>query len=305
MIDARNTMLQGLPTELGKLVSLIEIDLRGVKLPQQYIDACQEGTASLLRLLSRLGERTKLMQQLGTTLRNGKYREISDSEKGQIMVEELVAKMFSTFTDPEEQKNLIRNAERLFPEDISHANPVKIKETFVSLRRENEMKKLSAELELKLRQIYFDAINPAHVEGIVKGIYSAITKLEDIQFLIRYAKLLFPSKSNEIDPLVVRQNMLEMQAKMAAERAAALASLTKMLRGHYESIEPERVLALVDRVAPHFKKVEDIKKLTADAGVFFPAEFDQAVPKNIKGKFVEEKRAAEALLSNEKDKKKN
>lgn len=83
-----------------------------------------------------------------------------------------------------------------------------------------------------------------------------------------------------------------MQAKIAAERNAALQGLSKILRGHYEHIEPDRVAALLDSVAPFFKKVEDIKQLTADAAMFFPAEFDQAIPKNIKASFLETKKEA-------------
>jgi hypothetical protein len=237
------------------------------------------------------------MKQLHTKLSNGIYREVSDTAEGKEAVDALTTLVFEVFLDPEEQKNLIRNAERLFPEDIKKANPAIIKKTFVNLRRENEKKKLSAELELKLRAIYFDAINPASVEGIVKGIYREIDLLEDIQFLIRHAKALFPEKSVDIDPKVVRENMLQLQAQLAAERAAALASLRKVLGGHYESVEPDRVQGLLDSVAVLFKKVEDIKKLTADASNFFPAEFDAAEPKAIRSKFVREKKEAEALVN--------
>ena len=65
----------------------------------------------------------------------------------------------------------------------------------------------------------------------MKGIYEEIEKLEDIQFLIRYAKVLFAGKSDDIDPVVVRDNMIRLQGEMAAEREAALSSLRKVLKG--------------------------------------------------------------------------
>ena len=70
--------------------------------------------------------------------------------------------------DIDELKSVIRNCERLFPEDLGLANAREIKRTFTSLKRENQMKKLAAEVELKLRAIYFNVIRPERVEGIVK-----------------------------------------------------------------------------------------------------------------------------------------
>mgnify|MGYP000256189756 CR=1 FL=1 len=67
-----------------------------------------------------------------------------------------------------ELKSVIRNAERLFPENLDFADATDIKRTFTTLKRENQMKKLAAEVELKLRAIYFNVIRPERVEGIVK-----------------------------------------------------------------------------------------------------------------------------------------
>ena len=77
------------------------------------------------------------------------------------------------------------------------------------------MKKLAAEMELKLRCIYFDAIKPELVEGIVHGIYGQITELEDIEFLIRHATDIFPERSSDIEAVTVRDDMEALQVRGA------------------------------------------------------------------------------------------
>lgn len=61
----------------------------------------------------------------------------------------------------------MRNAARLLPPDPHAVDVRQIHAQFVKLRRENKMKQLAAEVELKLRAIYFDRIRPELVEGIV------------------------------------------------------------------------------------------------------------------------------------------
>lgn len=74
--------------------------------------------------------------------------------------------------DFDEIKSLIRNTERLFPADLVVADAKAIRALFVRLKRENRMKKLAAEVELKIRAIYFNRIKPESVEGIVKVLYT-------------------------------------------------------------------------------------------------------------------------------------
>jgi hypothetical protein len=87
------------------------------------------------------------------------------------MIKDLVKSVFQEFKDNSEVKNLIRNCDRLFPTDLEVADASQIRRVFVKLRQDNEMKKLGAELELKIRNIYYDRIDPQKVEVIVNGIY--------------------------------------------------------------------------------------------------------------------------------------
>lgn len=95
------------------------------------------------------------------------------------------------------------------------------------------MKKLAADLELKLRNIYFDRIDPQAVEGIVNGIYREITDLDDVKFLIQHAKVLFPDNSEDVEPCTLRDDLVQLQNKLAQERQAAIDALERALKAYY------------------------------------------------------------------------
>lgn len=115
----------------------------------------------------------------------------------------------------DEIKSLIRNAERLFPDKIHNIQVEKIRQSFTTLRRDNEMKKLGAELELKIRNIYFDRIDPQIVESMVKSIYTHIRDLQDIKFLLKYAVTLFPDEAKQVDGAILYDDLLALQKQLA------------------------------------------------------------------------------------------
>ena len=93
----------------------------------------------------------KMLQRM----REGVYRELWDTPGGQESIIELIKEVFLCFNNLEDIKNLIRNAERLFPDNIEDVDIHLIQNEFEALRRENERKKLVAELELKIRYIIY------------------------------------------------------------------------------------------------------------------------------------------------------
>ena len=158
----------------------------------------------------------------------------------------------------------------------------------------NERKKLAAELELKIRVIYFDRIRVDKVEGMVHDIYREVHDLEDIKFLIFFATKLFPATAAEVTGELIWQNIIDLQTQMAKERADAVRGVETALKGVYPHVNPSRLVQLCEDTTTLFKRVVDLKKLAADANTFFPAEFDAANPKEIRRAFVVAKRAAEA-----------
>lgn len=72
-----------------------------------------------------------------------------------------------------------RHCNRLFPPDISQAGSPseaaeRVKQKYVVLGRENERKKLKSKLELQMRAIYYDIIDPSAVEGYIASIYEQV-----------------------------------------------------------------------------------------------------------------------------------
>ena len=191
----------------------------------------------------------------------------------------------------------MRNCDRLFPADLRQARrpqqaAAKIKEKFVELVRSTAKVKMSAELELKLRAIYYDRIEPEQVEPIIRGIYNGDwsvereLELEDIEFLIKNAPRLFPDDPTTITGPGVRKAVWDLQDSLIAERQGVVDKLFVALTNSlYPDREPAEVKELAAQVGKLFererfatkKELEELKKLAADASQHFPAEFHSAI----------------------------
>eukprot|EP00948_MAST-09A_sp_MAST-9A-sp1_P000680 g680.t1 len=295
-LDLRNTNIRSLPFELGRLQKLNNILLDGIQLESKQDEAYRTGgTKNLLKYLKHRDVLRTLHRSMVQRLCEVLYREQSDTDSGVFMITQMVDAVFEEFQDVDEIKNLIRNAERLFPEQMEDFDAKSMRKQFVLLRRDNEKKKKAAELELKLRCIYFDRIKIESIEGIVKSIYQEITSLEDIVFLIKYAKLLFPPNPESIQGVQVKEELVALQEKLARERADAIEGIFVAFKTFYSSVEPEKLKDLAEKTAALFKKVEDLKKLAADAAELLPAEFEAATAKKIKAKFKKRKLESTAL----------
>ena len=149
-----------------------------------------------------------------------------------------------------------------------------------------------------MRAMYYDAIDPAAVEGYIHSIYVAgaaerALELEDIQFLIKNAQLLMPKSSEHIDGIRVRQNVWKLQQQLTDERQACRDDVCTALVSVYPDTEPNLVDQLATNVCEQFKRdrfaskkeLGELKKLAADASVLCPAEFNLADPKQIRAVF--------------------
>lgn len=104
-------------------------------------------TETLMAELERVDRRQTLINTLVERLSGGIYREVADSDEGRVLIPQLVMSVSKEFDDLDEFRNIVRNCDRLFPENLFAARNSKraadrIKHKFVSLRRENEKKKL-------------------------------------------------------------------------------------------------------------------------------------------------------------------
>jgi Leucine-rich repeat (LRR) protein len=152
VLDLRKTKLRRLPNELGRLKQIHTIDLKGTAIkPKQQGPYSEGGTAQLMAHLHMRDQRKQAKLKMLQRMREGVYRQLWDVPGGQDSIIALIKEVFLCFNDLEDIKNLIRNAERLFPDDIEDVDIHSIQEEFEALRRENLKKKLAAELELKIR----------------------------------------------------------------------------------------------------------------------------------------------------------
>ena len=322
VLDLRHTRLRRVPRELGRLKHLIEIELTDTPLGESLhltptsvkVEGAASGVAKEVPLYAGPLDTEQLMQHLAVkdkrdTLQAemlekvcaGIYREVADSAEGRQVIPKLVVAVCAEFEDLDELRNVVRNCDRLYPTELRFARNARraaaqLREKFVELRRHNDKKRLSAELELKMRAIYYDRIEPEHVEGYIKSIYELDEpderelELEDIQFLIKNAPRLMPEHAEEITGKRVRSAVWELQARLTEERRACVQDLFTALTTLYADREPHLVQELAEATAKLFERdrfatkreIEELKKLAADASALFPAEFRSAEPSAVR-----------------------
>ncbi|GMI37912.1 hypothetical protein TrRE_jg12390 [Triparma retinervis] len=348
VLDIRDTMVETMPREIGRLKNLFLVDLRGTPLSEE-LDPFRGNTEELLTYLDVKDKRTNIAIEMENNLLAAKYLETGDMVEGGIVVKALVKAVCAVFPDMGELRNCARNADRLFPKRYSspvelrkifHTNPsdgpavrrqkwgalaekvaakeaAKLKKDYVTLTRENEMVKLSADMELKISAIYYDNHDPTEIEGWLKSIYAEFKPenyleegrkdcpdLEDIHFIIQFATRIFPSDPSTITGKLIRSSMLSLQKKLTDDRIKCVRGINSSLSGIYADREPPQVARLAQDVAKLFerdrfatdKELEDLKKISADANLLFPAEFDAAEPKEIKKLFKQREAAAKAAV---------
>lgn len=301
VLDLKSTALTQLAPELGRL-SLREIDVTGTPFAAS-LDYYKgpDDTAKLVDRLDVQDKRLLLRHDMLERSTTGIYREIANDPASKERIELLIEAVVDEFVDLQDLRNVVRNCDRLLPSDVNGKPKVvaaKLRDKYESLKRDNDKKRLAAELELKMRALYYDKVDPAKVEGYIGTIYAAGNdkplELEDVQFLIRHASRLFPNDPRDIDGRGVRDAVWALQRHLTDERAARVADVASALVATvYPDAEPLKVDALAVAVCDHFKRdrfattkeLDELKKLAADASLLFPAEFNSANPKKIRLQF--------------------
>ena len=297
VLDIRRTAVRELPREIGRLKNLVEIDLEGTPLGESSGRTVLD-TDGVIEELARVDRRENLRLEMLEKVCAGVYREVADSPEGQILIPAFVQAVVDAFSDDLDQlRNVVRNCDRLFPGDLNQArNPARaaklLKDRFIALVRDTAKVKMSAELELKMRALYYDKIEPESVEGHIRGIYNgdwAVERpleLEDIEFLIKNAPRLFPPNPEDITGPGIRKAVWDLQDTLIAERKDVVDKLfTSLSNSLYPDREPAEVRDLAAKVGRLFevgrfatkKELEEMKKLAADASQHFPAEFHAAL----------------------------
>lgn len=315
VLDARSTALVSLSCQLARLTELRVLDIGETPLETRWLekrhltqvgaskspfasDAQRERYLQIQRKLQRKDERTRLKKELFDKLHDDLYRVERSDSAGDACLRQTIQRLLKPFPVADEIRSVIRNAERLFPSLAVGASLVvaleKLEATafraaFDSLRTDNERKKRAADLELKIRALYFDRIDPSTVEGIVQSIYREVAALGDVNFLIKHAAMLFPKEPKDVDGKTIYARLVALQEELARERQAATDKLRAAVKAIYIDTELDQVQALVASIAVLFKKTKDLRSLAADASALFPAEFLNAQPSEIRAAFLRQK----------------
>ncbi|CAN0008701.1 unnamed protein product, partial [Ascophyllum nodosum] len=300
VLDLRDTALRKLPREMGRLPRILEIDLRGAPLKAK-MKRFQRDTVPLMEYLREQDARKQIKTDLFNKLSASLYREVVDSPTGRHNLP-LVKAVCRSFADIKELTQVARHCDRLFPPDLAgtsdnpQAAAARVWRKFTALRKKIERKRLASELELKMRAVYYDVIDPAAVEGYIAFIYRQQVKpLEDIQFIVRRASKILPPNPEDITGEGVERSMLALQKEMTDERQRCVDGLFEALRHLYSDQESSKVLALAQKVAAvsgrgkrfaEGNELEELKHLRADAERFFPSEIQEVEPIRVRTLFV-------------------
>jgi hypothetical protein len=136
-------------------------------------------------------------------------------------IDDLVRTLSDMYDDLHDFKIFVHRADNLLPEKTADVNPRTLqqtKENFIQFRRDTTKQRLAADVEIKIRNIYFDRIERPAVEVLLRSIYEHVHKLEDIQFLIKYASEVLPPIPEDADGAVVWDNILQLQDTLTAKR---------------------------------------------------------------------------------------
>lgn len=292
VIDAQCTALNALPCELSSLKHLRVLDIHSTPLEDRWIkkkhlkllpsetqqlhvdsaaasgywyaSACDSEDRlatpcdQIQTKLRRKHERTQLKHDLFERLHDQVYRvERTDIDTCSAL-QRMLQRLLKQFPLADELRGLIRNAERLFPSECSLAvfeqlDTVAFRAVYDRLRSENDRKKRAADLEIKIRNLYFDRIDVTTVERMVNDIYAELPALADVIFLIKHAPAIFPKEAAAVNGPDIRVKLRALQGQLAEERAAAVDKLLLAVKAIYSDTEPSNVRQLVDRVAVLFK----------------------------------------------------
>jgi Leucine rich repeat len=234
VLDLRNTKLVKLPCELSRLPHLIDVDVHGVPLQGALCKACTS-TTTLLAYLGKLDSGDLLRDELMDKLAAQLYRDVALTKEGRRQLPAFADAVCAEFTSITELRQVVRHCDRLCPPTLvtdAATATVRMRQQYTALRRETQMKELSAELELKLRALYYDRIDVAAVDSCVKAVYSRVTVLEDMQFLIKHAAQALPKNSEDItgDGVLLSIKALQQQAAAAKQARVAHARKQKPVR---------------------------------------------------------------------------
>lgn len=186
-LDVHSTLVPSLPAELCTLPKLFDVDWRDTPMAEAFLHehdvACNDLPAAQ-EVWQAQFERRNLEAALLETLAGTHFAKEADKPDMPARIRALVQTLSDMYTDLVDFKLFVRSADNLLPDRMADINPralERVKAAFAAMQRDTHRQRLSADVEIRLRNVYFDRADRARVSDMLEGIYQCVSSLEDIQ----------------------------------------------------------------------------------------------------------------------------
>mmetsp|Transcript_18836 Transcript_18836/g.31531 ORF Transcript_18836/g.31531 Transcript_18836/m.31531 type:complete len:402 (-) Transcript_18836:193-1398(-) len=295
LIDINSTNIAELPTELAYLDKIYEFDWRSTPLSKNLQSKHQIETndvLSLRKLLKNQHTRKLLEAHLFEFLKDEHFIMDADMPGIKSRISFLVKDISNMFEDLEEMRQYVRRAGKLLPgriDDVTTSTPEESRQLLNEFRRDTDRSRLAADVEIKLRGMYFDRIERKEVTSLLYSIYDHVASLEDMQFLVQYAPQVLPPEPHDATGEVIWKNILDLQHDLTSKREASVSALAGAMGQLYPEQQPVHVKERAQDVAKFFqterfatkKELTKMSQLTAECAKVFPPDFVSVDPTEV------------------------
>jgi len=296
VLDIRNTRVEYFPSEMATMKRLYEVDWRetpaALNLWEQNEIEVNDLPATMA-LLHERHTRSGLEATLLEALAGVKFMKEADTPGIALRIQELVRTLSDMYGNVEEFSLFVRRADSLLPDKMKECTPgnlLRVKENFEEMQRQTTRKRLAADVEIKLRAVYYDRASRQEIDSMIEGIYNNVMSLEDIQHLVKYVVDIMPVEPEDVSGPVVWKNLLAHQDLLTEKRQQATATLCTSMQGLYPEQRPIDLQEKAKEVAAVFaverfatkKELERLTQVSAEAAKLFPPDYISIVPDDIK-----------------------
>lgn len=287
VIDIRETKIATLPPNIALLKRLVVLDWKDTPLERVLLEDHNVAVGDingLKGIYQSIYERDAQKQQLKDFFTGVHFLQESDKPNIKTFIYNLVEDISALFPNLDDFSLFVRRANTLIPNHMDEINPAclrKARKEFLVMKDATKRKRLAADVEIKLRNIYFDRVERSAVEDIINSIYDHVLSLEDIQFFVQYASKVLPVNPDDATGQVIWANIVDLQDELTAKREASMNQLFSCLCQMYPEQEPAKLSEKTKEIAKLFQKerfatkreLNTISQIIADSSKIFPPDF--------------------------------
>ena len=173
------------------------------------------------------------------------------------LIADLVYTLSDMYTVLDEFILFVRRADSLLPDKMVECTPrrlQKVKENFEQMQRDTLRQRLSADVEIKLRAIYYDRADRSQIDEMLSSIYKSVQSLEDIRHLVKYAKDIMMADPQDVTGSNVWKSMLLHQKELVEKRDACIGTLANSMAAQYPEQKPVDIHQKAAEVAQVFAR---------------------------------------------------